>query len=82
MPVVSLVWGVLALLGLVIAFLPCLGTLNWLNVPFAGVGLILSIIALATSKPANKGVAIAALVANGVALAIGAIRLVLGGGIL
>ena len=98
MQIVSLVWGVLALLGMVIAFLPCLGALNWFNIPFAGVGLILSIIALATSKfkgkvvvddrpfkvriETEKAVAIAAVVANSVAVAIGVIRLVLGGGIL
>ena len=82
MQIVSLVWGVLAFLGMVIALLPCLSKLNWFNVPFAGGGLILSVIALATAKPANWGVTIAALVANGIALAIGVIRLVLGGGIL
>jgi hypothetical protein len=80
--IVSLVWGVLALLGMATAFLPCLGALNWFNIPFAGVGLILSVIALAISKPANKGAAIAALAANGVAVVIGVIRLALGGGIL
>jgi hypothetical protein len=79
---VSLVWGILAFLGMVVAFLPCLGALNWVNIPFAGVGLVLSIIALATAKLENRGVAIAALAANSVAVAIGVIRLVLGGGII
>ena len=82
MQIVSLVWGVLAFLGMVVALMPCLNQLNWFNVPFAGVGTILSVIALATAKPANRGAAIAALVANGIALAIGVIRLVLGGGII
>jgi hypothetical protein len=80
--IVSLVWGILAFLGMVVAFLPCLGALNWVNIPFAGVGLVLSIIALATAKLENRGVAIAALAANSVAVAIGVIRLVLGGGII
>jgi hypothetical protein len=80
--IVSLVWGVLAFIGMIVAFLPCLGALNWFNIPFAGVGLVLSIVALATAKAANKGTAIVALVCNGVAVAIGVIRLVLGGGIL
>lgn len=82
MQIVSLVWGVLAFLGMVISLLPCLNKLNWFDVPFAGVGVILSIIALVTAKAANRGAAIAALVANGIALAIGVIRLVLGGGII
>ncbi len=77
MQLVSLVWGVLVFLGMLIAFLPHLGVLNWLNTPVAGVGLILSLLALAMSKAGNKAVAIAALVANGVAVAVGVIRLVL-----
>ena len=82
MQIVSLVWGVLALIAMVAALLPCLSLLNWFNIPFAGVGLILSIVALAISKAETKGVAIAAVVGNGIAAAIAVIRLVLGGGIL
>jgi hypothetical protein len=82
MQMVSLVWGVFAFIGMVIAFLPFLGVLKWFNLPFAGVGVILSLIALATSKSSNKGTAIVALVANGIAAAIAGIRLFLGGGIM
>jgi hypothetical protein len=32
MQILSLVWGILAILGLGIAFIPCLGILNWLNI--------------------------------------------------
>ena len=45
MEMVSLVWGILAVLGLGVAFLPCLGALNWLNIPFSLIGLIISVIA-------------------------------------
>ncbi len=82
MQIVSLVWGVLAFLGMLVGFLPCLGAINWLNIPFAGVGLILSIAALATSKTTNNGAAIAGLLCNGAAVIIGVIRLTLGHGIL
>jgi hypothetical protein len=82
MQMVSLVWGVFAFIGMVIALLPILGGLNWFNLPFAGVGVILSLIALTTSKSSNKGTAIVALVANGIAAAIAGIRLLLGGGIM
>jgi hypothetical protein len=77
MQMVSLVWGVLAFLGMVVTLLPCLGRLNYFNIPFAGVGLILSVIALATSKAETRGVALVAAAANGVALAIAVIRLAL-----
>jgi hypothetical protein len=82
MQIVSLVWGVFAFIGMVIAFLPFLGNLNWFNLPFAGVGLILSLIALTTSKSSSNGTAIVGLVANGVAAAVAVIRLFLGGGLL
>lgn len=82
MQVVSLVWGVFAFIGMVIAFLPFLRPLSWFNLPFAVVGVILSLIALTTSKSTHKGTAIVALVANGIAAAIAVLRLFLGGGAL
>ena len=45
MQILSLVWGILSILGLGIAFVPCLGSLNWMNIPFAIVGLIMSFVA-------------------------------------
>ena len=81
MQLVSLVWGILAILGLGIAFFPCLGALNWLNIPFAIVGLIISIIAAANAPRGQNGVAIAGIVLNLLAVMFGVVRLFLGGGI-
>jgi hypothetical protein len=78
----SLIWGILAFLGLGVAFFPCLGALNWLNIPFAGVGLIISIIALTKSPRDQRGGAIAGVILCGVAVVFGLIRLSLGGGVL
>ena len=82
MQVLSLVWGILAFIGLFVAFFPCLGSLNWINIPFSGVGLILSIVALVTAKTPSKGKSIAGLILCGVAVLFGVIRLVMGGGAL
>ncbi len=82
MQVLSLLWGILAIVGMVVGFVPCLGALNWLNIPFAGVGIIVSGIALATAGNSSKSCGIAGLVCCIVALFFGIIRLVLGGGIL
>ncbi len=82
MQILSLVWGVLAFLGMIVGFIPCLGALNWLNIPFAAVGLIVSIVAAANARPSNKGAAVAGVVCNGIAVVIGSIRLAMGGGIL
>lgn len=82
MQVLSLVWGILSVIGMVIAFLPCLGALNWLNIPFSGIGLIISIVALAQSKEGGKGAAVGGLIMCGAAIMFGILRLILGGGVL
>jgi hypothetical protein len=82
MQVISLLWGILALLGMLVGFVPFLGALNWLNIPFAGFGAIVSAIALGTTSAPSKGKSIAGLVCCGIALFFGIIRLALGGGIL
>lgn len=82
MQLLSLVWGIVAVLGLGVAFVPCLGSLNWLNIPFALVGLIISIVAMSQQPSVNRGAAVAGLVLNGIAVVFGALRLVIGGGIL
>lgn len=82
MEVLSLVWGILAVLGLGIAFLPCLGALNWLNIPFSVVGLIISVIASSQAPPDKKNMATIGIVLCAIAAVFGLIRLVAGGGIL
>ena len=62
MQVLSLLWGILAIVGMVVGFFPCLGSLNWLNIPFAGVGIIVSGIALATAGDSSKSCGVAGLV--------------------
>jgi hypothetical protein len=77
-----LVWGILAVLGLGVAFLPCLGWLNWLNIPFSLAGVVISAIATSQAPPDKKNMAIIGIVLCGCAAALGLIRLVAGGGIL
>ena len=79
MQIISLAWGILALLGFVVAFIPCLGALNWLNIPFAVCGLILSIIAFATGPRHNRTGSVIGIILCLIAVLIGAKRLVLGG---
>ena len=81
MQVLCLVWGILSLIGFLVALFPCLGSLNWLNIPFSGIGLIISIIATVTGQPGNKGMSVVGIVLCAIAIVIGLIRLILGGGI-
>jgi hypothetical protein len=82
MSTLALIWGILALIGFVVAFLPCLGSLNWLNIPFSAIGLVLSLIAVAKEPPGRRGGAIAGLVMCAIAVIIGMMRLWAGGGLL
>jgi hypothetical protein len=68
----GLILGILAALGMLLAFIPLLGWLNWINIPFAILGLIISAIG-----KSNGG-----MVLCGIAVIFGLIRLILGGGIL
>ena len=77
--ILSLIWGILAIIGMVIAFIPCLGTLNYLNIPFAVFGLLFSILAIILSS--KKELAIGGCILCAVAIFLGAIRLVFGLGI-
>lgn len=81
MQLVSVVWGILALLGALVAFFPCLGWMNWMIIPFALIGLIMSLVARDQEartgvKPSNTGV-----ILNGSAVVVGFVRLTLGGGL-
>ncbi|HWS78845.1 MAG TPA: hypothetical protein VN205_10785 [Thermomonas sp.] len=79
---VSLLWGIVAMLWMVLAFIPLLGWGNWFMIPFAVVGAIIAAVAIAITSPENRGRAKAGLVLNVVAIVVGAMRLSLGGGIL
>lgn len=82
MQIVSLAWGILAIIGMTVAFLPCLGALNWLNIPFAVVGLVISILASNNAAAGRRNAATAGIVLNSIAIGLGAMRLMIGNGIL
>ena len=82
MKIISLIWGILAVLGMILGFIPCLGAYNWINIPFAAVGLIISIIAAVNSdKDSSNSSAVSGIVMCSIAIIFGIIRLVIGGGI-
>lgn len=79
MQLVALIWGVLSIIGLGVAFLPCLGWLNWANIPFAIVGLIIGITAASNAPVGQRGTANAGIVLNAIAIGLGVLRLMAGG---
>jgi hypothetical protein len=81
MPVVALIWGILAASGMLIGFIPCLGALNWINIPFSGIGIIVGALAYSRATEDQKKSSIAGIILCTVALFFGLLRLVLGGGV-
>lgn len=81
MQLVSVVWGIFALLGAFVAFFPCLGWMNWMILPFALIGLVLSLVA--RDQQARKGLppSHTAVILNGSAVVVAFARLVIGGGL-
>ena len=82
MGLISLVWGIVASLWLLLAFIPLLGWGNWFLIPFAVVGAIIGALGLLVTHASKRGRAKAGLVLNAVVVVVGACRLVLGGGII
>ncbi|MCU7494874.1 MAG: hypothetical protein HF314_17425 [Ignavibacteria bacterium] len=83
MQVISFAWGIVAILGFIVGLFPCLGAFNWVNIPFAFIGLIVSYITRKNAKPGEPNrPATFGMYLCLVAVFLGAIRLILGFGIL
>lgn len=80
MGVISLVWGIVALLWMVLAFIPLLGWGNWFLIPFAVLGAVIAAIGLLLTRAGSRGRAKAGLVINIVVIVVACLRLSLGGG--
>ena len=72
MNVLSIIIGSVALIIALVGFIPLLGWLNWFVIPLAVVGLVVGLMSRQTS---GRNI-------NLVVLALAAVRLALGGGIL
>ena len=82
MGLISLLWGIVSIVWMVLALIPLLGWGNWFLIPFAAVGAIIGAIGIAITSPGNRGRAKAGLVLNGIAIIVGIVRLNLGAGII
>ena len=79
MQVAGLILGLISIVGMFVFFLPLLGALNWLNIPFAITGLIISVLSILNSE--RKGIGIAGIILCSVAIVVGIGRLKIGCGI-
>lgn len=81
MGLISLLWGIMSMLMMVLFFIPLLGWGNWFVIPFAVIGAIIAALGVAFTSPGNRGRAKTGLVLNGLVILVGIARLSLGGGV-
>lgn len=82
MKIAGLVFGILAICGMIFGFIPCLGAFNWVNIPFAAIGVIISGLGYSQDDGQPKNNAIAGLIMCSIAVIFGLFRLILGGGVI
>ncbi len=82
MGLISLLWGIFAMLWMVLALIPVIGITNWLLIPFAAIGAIIAALGIALTSREKRGRAKAGLVLNGIVILVAIWRLGLGGGLI
>jgi hypothetical protein len=82
MGLISLLWGVVAMLWMLLALIPLLGWGNWFLIPFAAIGAIIAAIGIAITSREKRGRAKAGLVLNAIVIVVAVVRLHLGGGVI
>ena len=81
MGLISVLWGVVAMIWMVLALIPLLGWGNWFLIPFAAVGAIIAAIGMLFTSNAKTGRARTGLLLNGIVIVVAIVRLGIGGGI-
>jgi hypothetical protein len=82
MGLISIVWGLFAVLWMLLALVPLLGWGNWFLIPFAAVGLVIAALGMVFSRSGHRSRAKAGLVINALVILVAIVRLHLGGGVL
>ena len=82
MGVISILWGIVAMVWMMLALIPVVGITNWLLIPFAAIGAIIAAIGIALTSREKRGRAKAGLVLNGIVIVVATLRLGMFGGLL
>jgi hypothetical protein len=82
MGLISVLWGIFAMLWMLLALVPLLGWGNWFLIPFAAVGAIIAAIGMVVTSPGNRGRAKTGLLLNAIVIVVAVVRLHLGGGVI
>ena len=81
MGAICLGWGIVSLVGMAIGMIPCVGWYNWINVPLAVIGAVVSANSMNSAPERDRGAAKAGLICCAVAIGWGCLRLLFGGGV-
>jgi hypothetical protein len=82
MGLISVLWGIVAMLWMLLALVPLLGWGNWFLIPFAAVGAIIAALGIVFSSSGRRGRAKAGLLLNTLVILVAIVRLNLGGGLI
>ena len=82
MGLISLLWGIVAMLWMLLALIPFLGWGNWFVIPFAAFGALIAAVGIAVTAREKRGRAKAGLILNGIVILVAIVRLNLGGGLI
>ena len=82
MGVISVAWGIVALLWMLLALIPLLGWGNWFLIPFAVVGAIIAAVGMVFGSAGHRGRAKTGLLLNALVIVVAIVRLHLGGGLI
>ncbi|MEJ7808758.1 MAG: hypothetical protein WKG03_22910, partial [Telluria sp.] len=77
-----LLWGIFAMLWMLLALIPFLGWGNWFVIPFAAIGALIAAIGVAMTSREKRGRAKTGLILNGIVILVAIVRLNLGGGLI
>ncbi|UHQ23193.1 hypothetical protein LVB77_00310 [Lysobacter sp. 5GHs7-4] len=81
MGLISLLWGIFAMIWMVIALIPVIGLSNWLLIPFAAVGAVIAAIGILFTREQHRGRAKTGLVLNTLVIVVAIVRLSMTGGL-
>jgi hypothetical protein len=76
MGIASMIIGIFSVLGVCVSLIPLLNVLNCVGLPLGLLGAILGIAALVSGR-GSKGIAIAGITLNGLAILVGVVRFVI-----
>ena len=79
MGLLSLLWGIVAMIWMVFALVPLISLSNWLLIPFAALGAIIAALGILFTRSGKRGRAKTGLVLNAIVIVVAIARLGLTG---